>query len=126
MKACRRLEVKFHPFQPPLHVPASLSPINHGTWTLVSSVVTVKVTEWKPEESWVDSRQGMGFISYPKSLKGPTWSSTSRVLGTLSSGGVKRQKREADKPHLVYRLRMSATIPTFPLMTSRRAEKLHI
>ena len=70
MKACRRLEVKFHPFQPPLHVPAALSPINHGTWTLVSAVVTAKVTEWISEESWVDSRHGHGIHLLSKASEG--------------------------------------------------------
>ena len=72
---------------------------------------------------------GMGFISYPKRPEGPTCSFTSRGLGTPSSevgGAVKRQEREADKPHLVYRFRNSAIIPTFPRMTSRCAEKLHV
>jgi len=66
MKACRRLEVKFHPFLPPLHVPAALSPINHGTWTLVSSVVTVKVQNGSQRNRGLIPDKGMGFISYPK------------------------------------------------------------
>jgi hypothetical protein len=50
MKACGRLEVKFHPFEPPRYFPAALSPINRNTWTLDSAVVTAKVTEWTSKE----------------------------------------------------------------------------
>jgi len=70
MKARRRLDVKSHPFQPPLHVPAALSPINHGIWKLVRAVITAKVTEWTSEKQWVDSRHGHGVYLLSKTSRG--------------------------------------------------------
>jgi hypothetical protein len=64
------MEVKLQQFQPPLYVPATLSPINHCTWRLNSVVVTATATEWTSEESWVDSRQEQEISLFSKASNG--------------------------------------------------------